>query len=658
MGAMYIITVIPLGRGMLKEELTYFSPEKIPAGALVSVPVRNKINSAIVISAEDARNDKMLLRQLSFGLKKIANLNSRYFLSENFVETAKELASYYLGTTGAVIHSIVPKTFLKPAFEFGEILEKNTPSNTAKHSGKNLRSFERLALMDNFLNRLSFYRSLVRECFAKDQSVMIIAPTSAQASLLESELRRGIEQITFLVHPTVSAKKAGAIWQAAASETHPILIVGTGLALSVPRSDLGAIVVENETSRSFKTQARPFVDFRVAAEKLAEKLGIRFFVSAEVLRLETFERLNRNEFLPAATLRLRLPAKDRAELIDLKNREVKATDHHQNQPRKKAFSPITKELEDLIKQSLDKKEKTFLFVARRGLATETVCGDCGSILTCGSCSAPLVLHGPIPEHEHINQRENYFLCHHCGRRETAAIRCQNCFSWKLRPLGIGSEGVASELAVKFPSATIIRLDKDSAASAKTLARGISLFENTPGAILIGSERTLLSLRQTFQNSCVVSLDSLLSLPDFRINEKVFSILTALRELSEKTFLIQTRRPEYQVISFALKGDIAAFIKDEIKRRQQFFYPPWSRLIKITAKCNPDLVSQKTSELETKLSLYRPDIFPGFIEKIRGKEIINALIKLPQNGWPDLELAKILAALPPEYAIEVDPEDLL
>jgi hypothetical protein len=54
---MKIVTVIPLSKGIFKEELTYFTAKEISNGSVVKIPVRNKSILGIVIYSTDASTE-------------------------------------------------------------------------------------------------------------------------------------------------------------------------------------------------------------------------------------------------------------------------------------------------------------------------------------------------------------------------------------------------------------------------------------------------------------------------------------------------------------------------------------------------------------------------------------------------------------------------
>ena len=68
---MYIVTVIPIGRGIFKEELSYYSREKLVLGTIVKAPIRSKNIFVLVTKIEEVKREKSRLKRLSFGIRGI-----------------------------------------------------------------------------------------------------------------------------------------------------------------------------------------------------------------------------------------------------------------------------------------------------------------------------------------------------------------------------------------------------------------------------------------------------------------------------------------------------------------------------------------------------------------------------------------------------------
>ncbi len=67
---MKIITVVPLAKGIFKENLTYYTSQNVSLGMVISVPVRKKKISALVVGVDNLSSHKSAVKTSSFALKK------------------------------------------------------------------------------------------------------------------------------------------------------------------------------------------------------------------------------------------------------------------------------------------------------------------------------------------------------------------------------------------------------------------------------------------------------------------------------------------------------------------------------------------------------------------------------------------------------------
>jgi primosomal protein N' (replication factor Y) len=293
-----------------------------------------------------------------------------------------------------------------------------------------------------------------------------------------------------------------------------------------------------------------------------------------------------------------------------------------------------------------------IFVTRRGLASETVCGDCGTIVTCHHCKSPVVLHKSSAGVE-----ANFFLCHVCGERRSAHEKCVICTSWKLVPLGIGIERVEDEIMKLAPSLPCLRLDSDSAKTSAAAEKVVKRFSEASKGVLLGTEMLLHQTIEPADTSAIVSLDSLFAVPDFRIHEKVVHLILAVRGLSKETFLLQTRNPEEELLHDAITGHLANFYRREIALREQFHYPPFSTLIKVTVEGTKDSSTAIFEQLIAAIQPQNVSVFPAFVKTGPKKHALHGLIKVPRGGWPDKKLGEVLTQLPRNSTININPESV-
>ena len=130
-----------------------------------------------------------------------------------------------------------------------------------------------------------------------------------------------------------------------------------------------------------------------------------------------------------------------AEIVDLRE-ELKA----------KNYSVFSRRLMQAMEDRLGKKEQILLFLNRRGYAGFVSCRSCGKVITCPHCDVSLTLHKNI---------QDSMQCHYCGFHIPAPKICPECGSKYIGAFGMGTQKVVELLQKRFPSARILRADRDA-----------------------------------------------------------------------------------------------------------------------------------------------------------------------------------------------------
>ncbi len=639
---MNIITVIPLARSKMTD-LSYFTASDVPVGAIVSVPVRSKSIHAIVSHSEPAEDLKSSIKNASYEIRKLGKVRAKAFFPATFMEACKVLSDYYATTVGAVIDALVSDTLLENSADIPPPLPAQTtlPAQAGFASTLPNRG-EVYAVQGDDIDRITSWRSLIRQEFAKKKSIAFYVPTIEDAKSLFASLEKGIEGYIFMLNSSIPKKKITSVWTELSDTEHPIVVIATGSFSVLPRTDIDTVIIERENSRGWITAKAPYIDLRHAIETIASKRRQNVYVADSMLRTETLYRLDKDEIAQGSPFKWRSISNASDLLVDMTS--YKSADNNF-----KIFSP---ELEQLIRHNQEENCHMFMLVARRGLSPITVCDDCETIVSCTNCSAPVVLHTSQ------ETGKNFFMCHACGERRTADESCKNCGGWRLTPLGIGIDRVYEELKARFPTVEVLKIDSDSTTTDKQITDVIGKFRAKPGNILLGTEMALLHLNQRVDHTAVVSLDSLFALPDYKIQEKLMYNLIRLRTMSSQVFLVQTRRPEEKVFEYGLKGNLSDFYRNTLEERKQFRYPPFAQLIKITLEGKKQAISEEMAKVQKLLEPYEVDIFPAFTSTVKGNSIIHGLIKVEPGSWPEMDLVSRLRALPPSVTVKINPESLL
>ncbi len=635
---MRIVTVIPISRGIPKDSLTYFTKKEIAPGSIVSIPLRKKNVYGLVVDSKNAEEMKSELKSLSFSIKKIENIETRTFLSGSFINACQKIADYYAGTVGSVLYSFIPSAIIESSSELSFIQKEKMPGVF----------FETLVLQSDDEERYATYKSLIREEFAKGRSVFFCLPTTEDILNARSALEKGIEKYTYILHSSLSKKELVETWKKISDESHPLLIICTGSFLSLPRNDLGTIIIDKESSRAYKTQTRPHLDLRTSAEFIAKEFGVRLVFGDMFLRTETLWQEKNGKYAELAPLKFRSLTSANCEIVNLRVPE---------DMKKKEFAIIGDKLKDMLKDAEENNLRTFLFCSRKGLFPITVCSDCGTVVVCNNCSAPVVLYKKSASAK-PDAPGNLFVCNHCGERRDAHELCKYCNGWRLNPMGIGVERVKQEIESLFPKAKIYIMDKDHVATHKQAVKTRDNFYSSPGSIMIGTEMALTYLNQKLENSAIVSIDSYFSIPDYQISEKVFHILLEMRNVSERNLLVQTRQENTKIFEYAIRGNLVDFYREEIAERKSIGFPPFTTYIKISLEGEKNTVKKEMQEIANFLKPFELSIFDAFNPGNKNKHMIHGLIGLKHGEWINKELLNKLRMLQPHASVRIDPSTLL
>jgi len=259
------------------------------------------------------------------------------------------------------------------------------------------------------------------------------------------------------------------------------------------------------------------------------------------------------------------------------------------------------------------------------------------------------------------------MCNKCGYKDTTEVRCTQCQSWNLTPLGIGTDRVYDEVSKLYPNAKIFQMDKEAVSTDKEAKEVMVNFYKNPGSILIGTEMVFSYINTEVIHSAIISLDGLLSIPSFNITQKILHVMEKLHEVTKRNLIIQTRNPDNTILEHILNGNVLPLYREDLKERKQYGYPPFKRLIKITFAGSASDTEKARTFIDKFLGGYEPQIFSAFIGKVKGQYVTNTVIKIDPNLWPLLtddkkivseHLKENLYRLSQSFSINVDPEDLL
>lgn len=342
------------------------------------------------------------------------------------------------------------------------------------------------------------------------------------------------------------------------------VMIGPRSALFTPFPNLGYIIIDEEHEGSYKSETLPRYHARETAIERARLAGASVVLGSATPSVESTYfaeqgRMKRFYLTQRANARP-LPV---CEVIDLRA-ELRTGNK----------SMLSRRLQEVIADRLEKKQQIMLFLNRRGMAGFVSCRSCGEVIKCPHCDVSLSLHG-----------NGMLKCHYCGYETRAVSTCPSCGSPYIGGFKAGTQKIEEIVAKQFPMAKILRMDYDTTRSKDSYEQILSAFANEEADILIGTQ--MIVKGHDFPGVTLVGIlaaDLSLGVSDYRAAERTFQLLTqaagrAGRGRLPGEVIIQTYQPDHFAIQTAKNQDYEAFYAQEIAYRKLMCYPPvWNLLL--------------------------------------------------------------------------------
>jgi primosomal protein N' (replication factor Y) len=466
------------------------------------------------------------------------------------------------------------------------------------------------------------YIKFIEEMIRQGKQVLYLLPEIALTSQIIRRLQKHFGGYTGIYHSRFTQNERVEIWNKVKSGELKI-VLGARSAVFLPFSDLGLVICDEEHDPSFKQyDPAPRYNGRDAAIYFASLFGAHVLLGSATPSLETYHHAVTGKYGLAELAQrygdLHLPE---IEFIDLRRIERKSKE-------KIILSPP---LIEAIKNVIAKNRQVILFQNRRGYAPYQVCNVCGWIPQCRYCDVSLTYH----------KLTNKLICHYCGTTYQPLATCVACGSHDFVQRNFGTERIEEQLLELLPDAKIGRMDVDSVKGKNAHDTLIQQFEQKRIEILVGTQMVVKGL--DFDNVDLVGIldaDGLLSFAEFRVNERAFQLMEQVsgragRKEAGKV-MIQTMNPSHPILQFVQQHNYKGMYEEELIKRKQFSYPPFSRLILLTFKHKIKEIVESSSyhfanSLKNKYGNYLIGPAEPVINRIRNQYLIELLLKLPRDS---------------------------
>ena len=471
--------------------------------------------------------------------------------------------------------------------------------------------------------KTNIYIRLIEEYIKQGKQVLYMLPEIALTSQVIRRLQKHFGGYIGIYHSKFSQNERVEIWNKVKNGELRV-ILGARSSVFLPYQNLGLIICDEEHDTSFKQQEpAPRYNGRDAAIYFASLFGAKTLLGSGTPSIESYYN--------AVTSKYGL-----VELLqrygDLKLPPIQFVDTRSIIQKDKSKIILSPALIEAVKEVIERGKQVILFQNRRGYAPYQVCSVCGWIPQCKYCDVSLTYH----------KLSNKLVCHYCGTTYPPVHTCAACGSDKFVQRNFGTEKIEEQLQEIFPEAKVARMDIDTVKGKNAHDVLIQQFEQKRIDILVGTQMVVKGL--DFDNVDLVGIldaDGLLHFADFRVHERAFQLMEQVsgragRKEETGKVLVQTSQPQHPLLQIVQQHDYKMMFAEELKKRKEFAYPPFSRIIHLTFKHKIKEVVERAAvhyanTLKNKYGNYIVGPAEPVIGRIRNQYLMELLLKLPRES---------------------------
>lgn len=506
--------------------------------------------------------------------------------------------------------------------------------------------------------KTEIYIHLIAEVLAQGGDVLMLVPEIALTAQLIERMERIFGSRVTPYHSKLTDRKRTETYLRLNRSAGGEFVVGVRSSLFLPLRHLQLVIVDEEHDASYKqSEPAPRYQARDCAVVLARLSGSRTVLGSATPSLETWLNAESGKYGKVLLAERFGDAQPPQIVVSDTLRAVKRGE------RRVHFNKL---LLDRIEETLGRGEQVMLFQNRRGFSPYVECRECGWTARCPNCNVTLTLH----------KGSERLVCHYCGHTEGVPAKCPSCRVTDVVPMGFGTEKVEEEIVRLFPEARVVRLDRDAATSERAFRAIVSGFQNREYDIMVGTQ--MITKGFDFGGVTLIGIlnaDNLLNNPDFRAGERAFQLMTQVagragRRTENGTVVIQTAEPLHPVVRQVAEDDYEGMACAQLAEREQFFYPPYARLVSLTLRHRDPSLLRRAAEtlaagLRTRFGRRVLGPLAPPVDRIRGEYLAGLLLKV-EAGASFSRARKLLAehlasfAKTPDFksvavVVNVDPQ---
>ncbi len=628
------------------EPLTYTADRKLPTGSIIHVEMRGELVLGIISGPTT---------QPRFQTKPITKALDLPPLPPHLLKVAQWLLSYYPAPLGIVSQQLVPSSFSEkqlsaaapadfPAPDLSQLPPLTSDQTSALQTMERTNTY--LLHGQTGSGKTRIYIELAAQATAKGRSSIILTPEISLTAQLAASFQAVFGNRVIVMHSQQAPAERQKAWLDCLRSKQPVIVIGPRSALFTPVSKLGLIVLDEAHEAAYKQEQAPQYQTGRVASYLAPQAHATLVLGSATPSVSDYflaEQRQKPIIRISELARAGNATDKKITFVDMKDRDLFGRSRLLSTPLIKA-----------IEVALNAGEQSLLYLNRRGTARIVLCESCGWQATCPHCDLPLTYHGD--RHE--------LRCHSCDYHTSSPTSCPSCRHADIIFKTAGTKAIVDEVTKLFPSARIARFDTDNN-KAERFEQHYNAVKDGEVDILVGTQ--LLAKGLDLPKLSVLGIvlaDTSLYMPDFSAPERTYQLLTQVlgrinRGHVTGQAIIQTYHPEHPILQDAINDDYANFYQRELAERQQFFFPPFCYVLKLSCrrasvKAAEAAADKLRDEIEASFRVRVEGPAPSFYEKLQGKFQWQLIVKAVDRS----ELLKIITTLPANWSYDIDPADLL
>jgi len=412
------------------------------------------------------------------------------------------------------------------------------------------------------------YMNIIENVLNNKKEAIVLVPEISLTPQLVNTFKKRFGSKIAILHSRLSDGEKYDEWRKIERKEVSI-VIGARSAIFAPFTNLGAIIIDEEHSSTYKQENNPKYHAIDIALFRAKRYNIPVVLGSATPSIESMTRAKTNIY-ELCTMDKRVnDSLPNVTLIDMKD-EIK-----------KGNRILSSLLKEKIKEKLEKNEQIIILLNRRGYSTVSTCKNCGYTAKCPNCDIPLTYH----------KTSNTMRCHYCGYGAGKLTICPECESTDINSFGLGTEKLEQYIKEEFDNAKVIRMDIDTTTTKGSHEKITESFRNEEYNILIGTQMIAKGL--DFPKVTLVGVingDASLNIPDFRSAERTFQLLNQVAGRAGRSDLkgeviIQGFNMDHYSIIKSSNNDYLGFYEEEMNIRKILKYSPYYNLCLIKIKHN-------------------------------------------------------------------------